>query len=141
MNPAPSPESLQGRIREKLKRLKTELYALYLAYQDPRMPWYARICAACVAGYAFSPIDLIPDFIPVLGYLDDLIILPLGVALAVRLIPPGLMADCRARAARELEPGGPGSRLAQRAAYVIVLIWICLGGAAVILGLKGLGWF
>jgi uncharacterized membrane protein YkvA (DUF1232 family) len=141
MSASPPGETLQARIRKSLSRLKTELYALYLAYQDPRLPWYARACAACVAGYAFSPIDLIPDFIPLLGYLDDLIILPLGVALAVRLIPPALMAECRAKAARDLEPGGPGSQLARRAAYVIVLLWICLGAAAVVLGLRGLGWF
>lgn len=65
-----------------------ETYALYLAYRDPRVPWYARVFAALVVGYAFSPIDLIPDPIPILGYLDDLILVPLGIALAVRMYPP-----------------------------------------------------
>ncbi len=76
-------------------RLKAEVYALYLAYKDPRVPLYARVFAACVVGYAFSPIDLIPDPIPVLGYLDDLAIVPLGVALAVRMIPQKALDECR----------------------------------------------
>src|SRR5918911_388121 len=73
-------EAWKGRVRQ----LKAETYALYLAYKDPRVPWYAEVFAACVVGYAFSPIDLIPDPVPVLGYLDDLILVPLGIALAVR---------------------------------------------------------
>src|SRR6478752_7495834 len=81
------------------RQLKRELYALYLAYKDPRVPWYARLVAACVVGYAFSPIDLIPDPIPVLGYLDDLVIVPAGIALVLRLIPAEVMTDSRARAA------------------------------------------
>jgi uncharacterized membrane protein YkvA (DUF1232 family) len=66
------------RWKQKAKQLKIEIYAIYLAYKDPRVPWYARIFAACVVGYAFSPIDLIPDPIPILGYLDDLILIPLN---------------------------------------------------------------
>ena len=73
--------------RQWANQLKIETYALYLAYRDPRMPWYARLLAVVVAGYAFSPIDLIPDFIPVLGHLDDLVLIPLGVVLAIKLIP------------------------------------------------------
>ncbi len=84
--------------QEKARALKQEIYALYLAYRDPRTPLAARIVTACVVAYAFSPIDLIPDFVPVLGYLDDLILVPLGIALALRLIPPEVMSDCRARA-------------------------------------------
>ena len=79
-------------------QLKAETYAIYLAYRDPRVPWHARLFAACVVGYAFSPIDLIPDFIPVLGYLDDLILIPLGITLALRMIPPEVMAECRQKA-------------------------------------------
>jgi uncharacterized membrane protein YkvA (DUF1232 family) len=67
------------RLKHKARALKTEVYAIYLAYKDPRVPWYARILAVCVVGYAFSPIDLIPDPIPVIGYLDDLILVPLGI--------------------------------------------------------------
>ncbi len=95
--------------------------ALYFAAGDPRVPWYAKIVAACVAAYALSPIDLIPDFIPVLGYLDDLILVPLGIALAIRLIPPALLAEHRARATEEAKR--PVSRLG---AAVIIIIWLAL---------------
>src|ERR671927_100641 len=84
--------------RQRARRLKREVYALYLAYRDPRVPWYARLLAACVVGYAFSPIDLIPDVIPVLGYLDDLILVPLGVALAVRMVPEDVLSESRQKA-------------------------------------------
>src|SRR3972149_949394 len=98
--------------RRWARRLKVEVYALYLAYRDPRVPWYARIFAACVVGYAFSPIDLIPDPIPVLGYLDDLILVPLGVRLALAMIPPEVMADSRARAQALVGQGKPVNRVA-----------------------------
>jgi len=116
--------------RQRARRLKTETYALYLAYRDPRTPWYARLLAAGVVAYAVSPIDLIPDFIPVLGYLDDLLLVPLGIALALQLIPAPVMAECRARA-RDAEARG---RLDGRgAAAAIVALW--LFGAAVAVGL------
>src|SRR3712207_5553770 len=89
------------------RQLKTELYALYLAYKDPRVPWYARLVAACVVGYAFSPIDLIPDPIPILGYLDDLVLVPLGIALAIRLVPPVVLAECRLQAQQEMRQDKP----------------------------------
>ena len=86
-----------AKLIEKWKRradqLKIEIYAIYLACKDPRVPWYARIFAACVAGYAFSPIDLIPDPIPILGYLDDLILIPLDVVLALKMIPKEVMTE------------------------------------------------
>ena len=107
-------------------RLKTEVYALYLAYRDPRVPLYARVFAACVVGYAFSPIDLIPDPIPVLGYLDDLILIPLGVALAIRMIPEPVLAECREKA-REMKDR-PVSRVA---AVVVVAVWVALAALAV----------
>jgi uncharacterized membrane protein YkvA (DUF1232 family) len=103
------------------RALKRETYALYLAYRDPRTPWYAKAFTACVVGYAFSPLDLIPDFIPLLGYLDDLLLVPLGVLLAVRLIPPAVLAESRARAQEELAEGRPSD---WRAAVVIVLLWL-----------------
>ncbi len=112
--------------KQRARQLKTEVYALYLACRDPRTPWYARAFAAGVVAYAFSPIDLIPDFIPILGYLDDLVLIPLGIALALRMIPPAVMADCRARArAAEDEP------VNWIAAAVIVAIWLGLAALAV----------
>src|SRR5215210_2197888 len=102
------------------RRLKHELFALYLAYHDPRVPCYARLFAAGVVAYAFSPIDLIPDFIPVLGYLDDLVLVPLGIWLALKMIPAEVMADCRARAADAIRQGKPVNRAA---AVVIVGVW------------------
>ena len=86
------------RWTEKARLIKRDLYAVYLACRDPRTPWYARLLAVVVIGYALSPIDLIPDFIPVIGYLDDLILVPLGLALVLRLIPPDVLADARRRA-------------------------------------------
>jgi uncharacterized membrane protein YkvA (DUF1232 family) len=87
-------------LRSWAHRIKRDVVALWLAARDPRVPWYAKAAAGAVAAYALSPIDLIPDFIPVLGYLDDLIIVPLGILLAVRLIPAGLMVEFRAEAQR-----------------------------------------
>ena len=105
-------------------RLKSETHALYLAYRDPRVPWYAKLFAALVVGYAFSPIDLIPDSIPVLGYLDDLILVPLGVALAVRMIPEDVLSESRQKAREMVERGEkPVSRTA---AAVIVVLWLAL---------------
>jgi uncharacterized membrane protein YkvA (DUF1232 family) len=111
-------------------QLKAELYALYLAYKDPRVPWYARLFAACVVAYAFSPIDLIPDPIPVLGYLDDLVLIPLGIALARKMIPAEVMAECRVKARDRLASGRPANRLA---AIVIVTIWLLLAALVVAL--------
>ena len=115
-------------FKRRAGQLKTESYALYLAYRDPRVPWHARAFAACVAAYAFSPIDLIPDPIPVFGYLDDLVLIPLGVALALRMIPPPVMAECRARAQAEL---AAGKRVNWVAAAVIIVIWLALAGLLV----------
>lgn len=107
--------------RARAAQLKREVYALYLAYRDQRTPWYAKVVALCVAGYAFSPIDLIPDPIPVLGYLDDLVLLPLGVLLALRLIPREVMADCRQKAQVDLERPQP---IGWVAAAMIVALWL-----------------
>jgi uncharacterized membrane protein YkvA (DUF1232 family) len=106
-----------------MRLLKRETFALYLAARHPLTPWYAKAFAAFVVAYAFSPIDLIPDFIPVLGYLDDLILVPLGAALAIRMVPADVMAECRARAEALAASGKPASRVA---AVVIVCIWIVL---------------
>jgi uncharacterized membrane protein YkvA (DUF1232 family) len=114
------------RLESWARRLKIEVYALYLAYRDPRVSWYARVFAAVVVGYAFSPVDLIPDVVPVFGYLDDLIIVPLGVALAIKMIPPHVLAECREKAHEAKDR--PVNRLA---AVVIVLVWIALAVLAV----------
>src|SRR6478672_7950858 len=109
--------------KQQAKRLRSEVYALYLAYKDPRVPWYARVFAACVVGYAFSPIDLIPDPIPVLGYLDDLVLVPLGIALARKMIPPDVLAECREEAQSRLAEGKPTNWVA---AGVIIAVWVLL---------------
>ena len=108
-----------GRLAEWAHALKRESLALYYAARDPRTPWYAKVVAGAVVAYALSPIDLIPDFIPVLGYLDDLLLLPLGIWLALGLVPAPVLADARRRAEATLER--PRSRTA---AMVIVAIWV-----------------
>ncbi|KIU43862.1 MULTISPECIES: DUF1232 domain-containing protein [Bradyrhizobium] len=114
-----------SRIRAWAGRLKRDGYAVYLASRDPRVPWYAKAVAVAVAAYALSPIDLIPDFIPVLGYLDDLILVPAGLWLAIALIPDEVMTECRAQADAALQ------RPASRAGLIaIILLWIA--GAAVL---------
>ncbi len=107
--------------KQKARLLKRQVLALYFAYRDPRTPWHARAFAALVVAYAFSPIDLIPDFIPVLGYLDDLVLVPLGVWLALKMVPPQVMADCQAAAEAGL--GEAKGRFKFRAA-VIVALWL-----------------
>ena len=122
-------------MRERLKSwarvIKRDVHALYLASRDPRVPWYAKALAVTVAAYALSPIDLIPDFIPVLGYLDDVILLPIGIVLVIKLIPPDVMAEHRALAAAAQER--PGSRAA---AVIIVCLWAVSIGAAIWLALR-----
>ncbi len=116
--------------RQRARQLETETYALVLALRHPRVPWVVRVVAACVVGYAFSPIDLIPDFVPVLGYLDDLLIVPLGIALAIKLIPADVLAECRAQSREVMAQGKPVNWIA---AGVIVAIWIALASLAVAL--------
>jgi uncharacterized membrane protein YkvA (DUF1232 family) len=111
--------SVLQRARQWAREIKRDVVAIWIAARDPRVPWYAKLLAAAVAAYALSPIDLIPDFVPVLGYLDDVIIVPAGILLIVRLIPHGLMDEFRAEAARR--EGRPSSRVG---AVVIVIIWI-----------------
>lgn len=102
------------------RRLERDSRALALAWRDPRTPWYARLVAAAVAAYALSPIDLIPDFIPILGYLDDLILVPAGIALALALVPAEVMAECRERAAGDMAR----SKRSMVGAAFIVGVWI-----------------
>lgn len=119
--------------KQHARRLKIETYALYLAYRDPRVPWYARIFAAGVVGYAFSPIDLIPDFIPVLGYVDDVILVPLGITLALRMIPPDVLQECRERAQEVMTQGKP---ISWGAGIVIGLLWLLLAALAIRWGIQ-----
>lgn len=121
------------KLKQRSKQLKIEIYAIYLAYKDPRVPWYARIFAACVVGYAFSPIDLIPDPIPILGYLDDLILIPLGVVLVLKMIPPEVLAECREKAQERMRQDKPVNRIA---AFVIITIWIILTILVIVIMLK-----
>ena len=110
-------ESLKARTRA----LKIELIALALAARDPRTPWYAKLIVAGCVAYALSPVDLIPDFIPVIGLIDDLIFIPLAAALAVRFIPAPVLADCRARS-REIDARAP--RMRASTWVIVVLAWI-----------------
>jgi uncharacterized membrane protein YkvA (DUF1232 family) len=114
-----------GRIKSWAAVLKRDVVALWIAARDPRVPWYVKAVAAAVAAYALSPIDLIPDFVPVLGYLDDLLIVPLGIWLAVRLVAPALMAEFRAAAADMARRPKSRTGLA-----IIVAIWLA---AAIVL--------
>jgi uncharacterized membrane protein YkvA (DUF1232 family) len=109
------------RLKTRVSALKRETRALVLAARHPRTPWYAKLFVAVVVAYALSPIDLIPDFVPVLGLLDDLVLVPLGIAAAIRMIPEDVLAECRARAGEASDR--PGSRVA---AAVIIAIWIAL---------------
>ena len=118
--------------KEKAKALKREVYTLFLAYQDPRVPWYAKAFSALVVGYAFSPIDLIPDFVPVLGYLDDLVLVPLGIALAIKMIPDEVLNECRERSDEIIRQGKPVNKTA---AVVIVFLWILVIAWMVKLGI------
>ncbi len=127
---------LFSRWRSQARQLKQEGHALYLAYRDPRVPWYAKVFAACALGYLFSPIDLIPDFIPVIGYLDDLLLVPLFLLIARRLIPADVLAEHREIARNASESGKPVNWVA---GAIIVLIWlaIALFGVFVVIRLMG----
>jgi uncharacterized membrane protein YkvA (DUF1232 family) len=110
-----------SKLKTRARVLRRDTYALWIAYRDPRTPWLSRIIVLLVVAYALSPIDLIPDFIPVLGYLDDLIILPMGLWLAIRLIPPQVMADARTKADGQVKGL---IRAGLWAAGIIVAIWV-----------------
>jgi uncharacterized membrane protein YkvA (DUF1232 family) len=119
--------------KAKARQLKTEAYVLYLAYRHPNIPWYAKVFAACVIGYLFSPVDLIPDFIPVLGYLDDLVLVPLGITLAIKMIPKPLWEECREKAQKTLSQDKPGN---WAAAGIIIAIWLLFLALAIIFILR-----
>jgi uncharacterized membrane protein YkvA (DUF1232 family) len=116
--------------KQRAASLKVELHAIYLAYKHPGVPWHARLFAGVVIAYALSPIDLIPDPIPVLGYLDDLVLIPLGLALAIKMIPKEVMAECRERAQ---EAGAQWRPMSWTGAVIVVALWILLAAAGVAL--------
>lgn len=112
-----------NKIKAWAKKLKRNIFVLYLAYKDERVPWYAKLFTACVVAYAFSPIDLIPDFIPVLGYLDDVIIIPLGIMFALKMIPNEVLSACEVKAEEMMKNGKPKNWVA---GSFIILIWSIL---------------
>lgn len=118
------------RWRARARALKLEIHALALAARDPRTPWFARAVVVAVVAYALSPIDLIPDMIPVLGYVDDLILLPLGIALALRLVPAPVMAECRLRASTGV------TNAARWGIAIVVAVWIVLAAVLVVAARK-----
>ncbi|TJY44077.1 DUF1232 domain-containing protein [Cohnella pontilimi] len=115
--------SVIERLKARAKEIKNNIFVLFLAYKDPRVPWYAKVFGAAVVAYAFSPIDLIPDFIPLLGYLDDLILVPLGIALALKMIPDPVLADCKAKAEEIRKNGKPKN---WTMAVIFILVWVAL---------------
>lgn len=121
--------------QERARRLKREVFALTLAFRDPRVPWYAKLLTGAVVAYALSPIDLIPDFIPVLGYLDDLILIPAGIALVLKMIPPAVLAECHARATAMDSNEARWSRIG---AGIIIALWLLGGTAAIFLLLRAI---
>lgn len=123
-------------FKARLEALKRETYALYLAARHPGTPWYAKAFVAVVVAYAVSPIDLIPDFIPVLGFLDDLVLVPAGIWIAIRMIPPPVLQECRARAGESMGQGKPSGRAA---AVAVVAIWVALAALAVLWGWEEFG--
>lgn len=115
--------SFLASFKAKAKQLKLEVYALWLASHHPRTPWYAKAWCAVVIGYALSPLDLIPDFIPILGLLDDLVLVPAGIALALRMIPKAVMEECRAKAGESMHASLRSNWVA---ATIIVILWLLL---------------
>ena len=117
------------KLKAKARQLKQETYTLYLAYRHPATLWYAKVFAAVVVAYAFSPIDLIPDFVPIFGYLDDLILVPLGITLALKMIPQEALDAARKQAEKEFKGEKPKNWLA---GAVVILIWVILATLALI---------
>ncbi|MDM5333532.1 YkvA family protein [Ureibacillus composti] len=111
------------KVKVWAKNLKKQTYVLYFAYKDDRVPWYAKVFTACVVAYAFSPIDLIPDFIPILGYLDDIILVPLGIMLALKMIPKNVIIDCQIKAEERMNNGKPKNWII---GSIIIVLWLII---------------
>ena len=118
--------------KRRARQLSAQTYALYLAYRHPRTPWYAKVFAALVVGYVFSPIDPIPDFLPGVGLLDEMVVVPIGILIAAKIIPRDILEECREKAREVAEGEKPVSRVA---AVVVVAIWLLCGALAVLLAL------
>jgi uncharacterized membrane protein YkvA (DUF1232 family) len=116
-------------LKERARRLKSEVFALYLAARHPGTPWYAKLFLIAIVAYALSPIDLIPDFIPVLGLVDEIVLLPFAIVLAVKMVPAGVMSECRARASQHEQSD---SRMGRVGAVLVVLVWLGLAILAAI---------
>jgi uncharacterized membrane protein YkvA (DUF1232 family) len=116
-------QTFTNNLKQKARKLNQEVYALYLAYKHPKVAWYAKVIIALTIGYALSPIDLIPDFIPVFGYLDDLVIVPVGVALSIKLIPKAVLKECRQQAADVFINHKPAFK---NAVLVVVFSWVLM---------------
>jgi uncharacterized membrane protein YkvA (DUF1232 family) len=119
--------------KQPTRRLSAQTYALYLAYRHPRTPWYAKVFAALIVGYVFSPIDPIPDFIPGVGLLDEMVVVPIGVLLAAKMIPPDVFEECREKAREVAKGEKPVSRVP---AVVVVAVWLLCVALAVSLALR-----
>ena len=117
------------KIKAWAKNLKRQIFILYFAYRDERVPWYVKLFTACIVAYAFSPIDLIPDFIPILGYLDDVIILPLGIMFALKMIPKDVISDCEVKANEMMKNGKPKNWIVGSLIifiWSVIILWIIL---------------
>ena len=119
--------------KQRARRLSAQTYALYLAYRHPRTPWYAKVFAALIVGYVFSPIDPIPDFIPGVGLLDELVVVPIGVWIAAKMVPRDVLEECQEKAREVAESEKPVSRVA---AVVLVAVWLLCLALAVYLALR-----
>lgn len=125
-----------SKLKQHAVTLKREVYALFIASRDPRVPWYAKVFMGLILAYALSPIDLIPDFIPVFGYLDDLIIVPLGITLALKMVPAQVMSDARKQVEESPQQGKP---IIRAGAIIIIVIWVIIFAAVIwfVVGAKG----
>ena len=119
--------------KQRARQLSAQTYALYLAYRHPRTPWYAKVFAALVVGYVFSPIDPIPDFIPGVGLLDEMLVVPIGILIAAKMIPQEVLEECREKAWEVAEGEKPVSRAA---AVVVVTVWLLCVALAVLLAMR-----
>jgi uncharacterized membrane protein YkvA (DUF1232 family) len=119
--------------KQQARQLTAQTYALYLAYRHLKTPWYAKVFAALIVGYVFSPIDPVPDFIPGVGLLDEMVVVPIGVLLAAKMIPPDVFEECREKAREVAEGEKPMSRIA---AVVIVAVWLMCVALAVLSALR-----
>ncbi|OZB98817.1 YkvA family protein [Paenibacillus sp. XY044] len=120
---------MMEQLKSWARQLKRQVFVLYFAYRDKRSPWYAKLFSMCVVAYAFSPIDLIPDFIPVIGYADDLILIPLGVLAAIKMMPEEVIEDSKKKADIRMKQGKPANWVA---GGIIIILWTAVIAAVLI---------